>query len=164
MSELSLKKRVFSRLSYWIAFGFGSGLSPKAPGTCGTLVAIPLYLGLSVLPSWLYLLAVIVAFGIGVYVSSIVTRELGIEDFSGVVWDEIVGYWLTMLFVPPHIMWVILGFLLFRLFDIVKPFPISWVEKRVQGGLGIMLDDVLAAIPAWGILQCLCYYVERSVV
>ncbi len=162
MNELALKKRVFSRLSYWIAFGFGSGLSPKAPGTCGTLVAIPLYLGLSFLPGWLYLVVVLAGFGLGVYVSSIVTRELGVEDFSGVVWDEIVGYWLTMLFVPVHALWIVLGFLLFRLFDIVKPFPIGWVEKRVQGGLGIMLDDVLAAIPAWVILQGLCYYFEGS--
>lgn len=164
MNKLALKKRVFSRFSYWIAFGFGSGLSPKAPGTCGTLVAIPLYLGLSFLPNWLYLGAVLAGFGLGVYVSSVVTRELGVEDFSGVVWDEIVGYWLTMLFVPVHPLSIILGFLLFRIFDIAKPFPIGWVEKRVQGGLGIMLDDVLAAIPAWAILQGLCYYFEGSLV
>lgn len=153
MNQVTLRKRVFSRFSYWIAFGFGSGLAPKAPGTFGTLMAIPLYLALSSLPAWLYLSVVALAFIVGVYVASIVTRELGIEDFSGVVWDEMVGYWLTMMFVPVHALWIIVGFLLFRFFDILKPFPIGWVEKRVSGGLGIMLDDILAAVPAWIILQ-----------
>ncbi len=162
MSKLSLKKRVFSRFSYWIAFGFGSGLTPYAPGTWGTLAAVPLYLALSTLPGWLYLSIVVAAFILGVYVSSIVTRELGVEDFSGVVWDEMVGYWLTMLFIPVHWIWMVLGFVLFRFFDILKPFPIGWVEKRVQGGFGVMLDDVLAAIPAWMILKCLYHYFGGS--
>ncbi len=157
MKEI-LKKRVFSRLSYWLAFGFGSGLSPRAPGTCGTLAAIPIYLGLSFLSPVAYLFIVLCAFLLGVYVSSIVTNELGVEDFSGVVWDEMVGYWLTMTLIPLHIVWVCLGFVLFRFFDILKPFPICWVEKRVKGGLGIMLDDVLAAIPAFVILKALVHY------
>jgi phosphatidylglycerophosphatase A len=164
VNQALIKKHVFSRLSYWIAFGFGSGLSPWAPGTCGTLVAIPLYVALTFLPTIFYFFVVLCAFVLGVYISSIVTRELGVEDFSGVVWDEIVGYWLTMLFVPVHPIWMLVGFILFRLFDITKPFPIRWVEKRVQGGLGIMLDDVLAAVPAWIILQCICRFYEGSIV
>lgn len=158
MNNALLKKRVFSRFSYWLAFGFGSGLSPRAPGTCGTLAAIPLYFGLSFLPDSLYAVFVFFAFVVGVYVASIVTKELGVEDFSGVVWDEMVGYFLTMMFIPIHFTWMAIGFVLFRFFDILKPFPIGWIEKRVQGGFGIMLDDVLAAIPAWLILRCLVYY------
>lgn len=149
----TLSSKVWKNPVYFLAFGFGSGLSPIAPGTCGTLAAIPLYwlLSYSLLP--IYLLVTCVAFAVGVKVSDIVSHDLGEHDYKGIVWDEIVGYWLTMFMAPKGLWWVIAGFVLFRLFDIWKPWPISWVDQRVKGGLGIMVDDVLAAIPAWIILQ-----------
>lgn len=149
----TLANKVWQNPVYFIAFGFGSGLSPIAPGTCGTLAAIPFYWLLSSASLTIYLLVTCAAFILGVKVSDIVSRELGEHDYKGIVWDEIVGYLLTMLMVPKGLWWAIAGFILFRLFDIWKPWVISWVDKRIKGGLGIMLDDVLAAIPAWIILQ-----------
>ncbi len=152
-----LGTKVWQDPVYFIAFGFGSGLMPIAPGTWGTLAAIPLYLLLVGLPSWLYLLLTFLAFCLGVWVSDRVSRDLGEHDYSGIVWDEIVGYLLTMFMVPFSLGWMIAGFLLFRLFDIWKPQPIGFVDAKVKGGFGIMIDDVLAAIPAWLILQLLAW-------
>ena len=151
----TLSTNVFKKPVYFIAFGFGSGLSPVAPGTFGTIAAIPVYLLLSQCPWPIYLALTFAAFFLGVYVCDIVSRELGVHDYKGIVWDEVVGYLLVMFLAPKGVGWIILGFLLFRLFDIWKPQPIRWVDERVHGGLGIMLDDVIAAIPAWGILQLL---------
>lgn len=151
----TLANKVWQNPAYFIAFGFGSGLSPVAPGTCGTIAAIPLYWLLSFCSWPVYIALTCAAFILGVKVSDRVSRDLGEHDYKGIVWDEIVGYLLTMFLVPFGWLWAIAGFILFRLFDIWKPWPISWVDKRVHGGLGIMLDDVLAAIPAWIILQLL---------
>ena len=155
MSKLSTK--VWQDPSYFIAFGFGSGLLPVAPGTWGTLAAIPIYWLLLNTGSLVYLISVIVCFLLGVVVSDKVTRELGVQDYKGIVWDEVVGFLLTMFLAPVGIVWTLLGFLLFRLFDVWKPAPIGWVDEHVHGGLGIMLDDVLAAIPAWLVLQLLAW-------
>lgn len=155
MNRISLRETVWRNPSYFIAFGFGSGLIPVAPGTWGTLAAMPLYLLIMHLSPILYGLITVVAFCLGVYVCHRVSRELGVHDYSGIVWDEIVGYFITMFLAPPGVLWMVLGFCLFRLFDIWKPFPICWVDKKVKGGLGIMLDDVIAAIPAFIILQVL---------
>ena len=132
-----------------LAFGFGSGLAPKAPGTFGTLAAVPLYLLLAQLPLPLYLLVLVLAFGIGIWICDKTARDLGVHDHGGIVWDEFVGFWLTMLVAPPGWPWVVAGFVLFRLFDIVKPFPINWLDRHIKGGLGIMLDDALAGSFAW---------------
>jgi phosphatidylglycerophosphatase A len=152
-----IAKRVWQDPGYFIAFGFGSGLLPIAPGTWGTLAAIPLYLLISTLSLPLYLAVVLIAFVIGVLASAYVTRTLGEKDYGGIVWDEVVGYLLTMFMAPCGLFWIVAGFFLFRLFDIVKPPPIRWVDEQVAGGLGVMLDDVLAAVPAWLILQLLAY-------
>ncbi len=150
----ALFRKVFSSPSYCLAFGFGSGLSPIAPGTFGTLAAIPIYVILAfLLNAKAYLLVVLLAFVSGIWICQRVSRDLGEHDYAGIVWDEMVGYWLTMFLVPLHWFWMVLGFVLFRLFDIWKPYPIRAIDKRVGGGLGIMLDDVLAAIPAFFILQ-----------
>ena len=154
MTTLNLTQRVFSRLDYFLAFGFGSGLMPFVPGTFGTLAAIPVYCLMMYLPPGWYLALVVVAFLLGVKICDKVSRDMGVHDFSGIVWDEIVGYLITMYCVPIGIKWIFAGFFLFRLFDILKPGPIAWVDKKVGGGFGIMLDDVLAAIPALLILQC----------
>ncbi len=141
----------------WLAFGFGSGLAPVAPGTMGTLAALPLYCLLSVLPLWAYTLLVLAAFVVGVYVCGITSKRLGVPDYGGIVWDEFVGLWITLAAVPLHWKTLLAGFALFRLFDILKPWPIGWLDKKVHGGLGIMLDDALAGLYAWGLLQILLH-------
>ncbi len=143
-----------------LAFGFGSGLAPKAPGTFGTLAAIPLYLLLAQLPLAGYALALILAFGLGVWICDKTARDLGVHDHGGIVWDEFVGLWITLFVAPPEWWWIAVGFLLFRFFDIVKPFPISWFDKNVKGGLGIMLDDAIAGSFAWLCLQVLAIAVR----
>lgn len=136
-----------------LAFGFGSGLAPKAPGTFGTLAAIPfwwLMQGLS--PVW-YLSIVILTGLLGCYLCGVAAKKLGVHDHGGIVWDEMVGYWLTMFLAPAGWGWALYGFVLFRLFDIAKPPPINWADRQVRGGVGIMLDDILAAVYAGLVLQ-----------
>lgn len=159
MNQVNLAKRVWQDPAYFIAFGFGSGLLPAAPGTWGTLAAVPVYLLLAHLSWPLYLFAVIVAFILGVWVSDKVTNELGVQDYQGIVWDEVVGYLLTMFMAPHGFRWMVVGFLLFRLFDIWKPYPILVIDENVHGGMGVMLDDALAAIPACLILHLLAWSV-----
>jgi phosphatidylglycerophosphatase A len=156
MAQVSLKK-VWQDPAYFFAFGFGSGLAPFAPGTFGTLAALPLYFLLVLFPPQIYLVVTLIAFAVGVWICGKVSADLGVHDHSGIVWDEIVGFLLTMFLVPVHLIWVVVGFVLFRIFDIWKPYPIRWVDKRVSGGLGIMLDDVLAAVPAFFILQIISH-------
>ncbi|MDF1826942.1 MAG: phosphatidylglycerophosphatase A [Legionellaceae bacterium] len=156
MVQLSFKK-VWQDPIYFLAFGFGSGLAPFAPGTFGTVAALPLYFLLALLPPQIYLVMTLLAFVLGVWVCGKVSRDLGVHDHAGIVWDEIVGFLLTMFLVPVHLIWVVTGFMLFRIFDIWKPYPIRWVDKQVTGGLGIMVDDVLAAIPACFILQVISH-------
>lgn len=131
-----------------LAFGFGSGLAPKAPGTAGTLAAVPLYLLLTPLSAVGYLAVVLVVALAGIWICGSASRKLGSHDHPGIVWDEFAGFLVTM--IPASGSWVSLvaGFVLFRLFDIWKPWPISVADKKVGGGLGIMLDDLLAGIPA----------------
>lgn len=148
MSQTNLVNKVWQDPVYFIAFGFGSGLMPKAPGTWGTLAAIPLYLLIAYFHWSVYLSITLLAFILGVWVSDKVTKDLGIHDYKGIVWDEVVGYLLTMFLVPKGFVWMLWGFILFRIFDIWKPYPISYVDRKIHGGFGIMLDDVLAAIPA----------------
>ncbi|WP_133127017.1 phosphatidylglycerophosphatase A family protein [Legionella nagasakiensis] len=157
MNAIKLSNRVWQDPVYFIAFGFGTGLMPIAPGTWGTLAAIPVYLLLTSSAWSVYLICTIAAFLLGVYVSEKVSTDLGVHDYSGIVWDEVVGYLFTMFLAPSGVVWMIIGFLLFRIFDIWKPQPIRLIDKQVRGGLGIMLDDLLAAIPAWVILQLLAW-------
>jgi phosphatidylglycerophosphatase A len=140
--------KVWQNPIYFLAFGFGSGLLKKAPGTWGTCAAIPLYCFIASTSLLAYALIIGIAFAAGVYICQSVTNDLGLEDYSGIVWDEIVGYLITMYGLPFHWIWMVLGFGLFRVLDIYKPQPIRWVERQVPGGLGIMLDDVLAGLAA----------------
>lgn len=143
----------------WIALGFGTGLSPVAPGTCGTLVAVPLYLLLALLPWAAYVGAVVLLFGLGVWASERIVRALGRDDPQVVVFDEMVGYWITMLPVlAGHWLWLLLGFILFRLFDIVKPWPIRGLDREVGGGLGTMLDDALAGLYAAIVMAAVAWW------
>lgn len=157
MDQVSLVKRVWQDPAYFIAFGFGSGLMPVAPGTWGTLAAMPVYLMLMNCHWSLYLTITVLAFVLGVWVSDKVGRDLGINDYKGIVWDEVVGYLLTMFLAPKGLFWMILGFILFRIFDIWKPQPIRYMDRKIHGGLGVMLDDALAAIPAGLILQLVAW-------
>lgn len=152
-------KTVFSSPIHFLAFGFGSGLSPKAPGTMGTLMAIPLYLLLTGLPLWGYLLAVTLVSVAGIWICGESSRRLGVHDHGGIVWDEFAGFLLTMTAAPQGWQWILLGFVLFRLFDIWKPWPIRVADNRVDGGLGIILDDLLAGVYAWLLLQLIARFV-----
>jgi len=143
-----ISPRLLRNPLHFLSLGFGSGLSPFAPGTLGTLFAIPPYLLLAQLPLAYYLLAILVAFAIGVYLCGYTSRALGEHDHSGIVWDEFVGFWITMIAVPATWQWILAGFVLFRLFDIVKPWPVKVADQKMKGGFGIMFDDVLAALYA----------------
>lgn len=139
--------------SGFLAFGFGSGLAPFAPGTFGTLAAIPPYLLMAQL-SWPgYAFMLLLTFVLGIYLCEQTSKNLGVHDHGGIVWDEFVGLWITLFMIPFEWHWLLLGFVLFRFFDIIKPFPIKWLDQKVQGGLGIMIDDVLAGVFAWLILM-----------
>jgi len=150
-------RQMVSRPEHLFAFGFGSGLAPKAPGTFGTLAEVHIYWVIQDLLLPLYLLWLLVTFVAGVYWCQRSSQALGVHDHGGIVWDEMFGYWLTMLLAPAGWLWMLLGFVLFRAFDILKPWPIGWVDRRLGGGLGIMLDDALAAVYAWVLLQGLAY-------
>jgi phosphatidylglycerophosphatase A len=136
-----------------LAFGFGSGLVPVAPGTAGTLAALPLYLLLRQLPSEAYVAMVALLFLLGLPVCGHAARRLGVHDHPAIVWDEIVGYLAAMTYAPPGALWMAAGFALFRFFDILKPWPIRWCDRRVGGGFGIMLDDLLAGAFTAALLQ-----------
>lgn len=146
------------RLLHFAAIGFGAGAVPRAPGTFGTLMAVPLYLLLRELAPPVYLAVVVVLFVAGIGICRAGQRYFAVYDHPAIVWDEIVGFLVTMVLAPPGWIWIVIGFALFRLFDIWKPFPIRILERRVQGGLGTMLDDVVAALYSFVVLQALAYY------
>ncbi|WP_417226548.1 phosphatidylglycerophosphatase A [Amphritea sp.] len=143
---------------HFLAFGLGSGASPWAPGTAGTIAAIPLFLLIQPLSLFWYAVVLLVTFVVGIYLCGKTSEDMGVHDHGGIVWDEFVGYWITMFAAPPGWLWIVIGFVLFRLFDILKPWPISWADKQVAGGMGIMLDDVLAGVMALVVLQLLAVY------
>ena len=152
---------VFSSPVHFLAFGLGSGLAPKAPGTFGTLAAVPFYWLLAMLPLWAYGAVVMMAAIVGVWICGESSRRLGVHDHSGIVWDEFVGLWITLFAAPQGWLWLIAGFALFRLFDIWKPWPIRVADHQVSGGFGIMLDDILAGLYALASLQLLAWFVAR---
>lgn len=129
---------------HFLSLGFGSGLAPKAPGTAGTLAAIPLVIVLSWGGPVFFALATLVACVVGIYLCGATARALGVHDHPAIVWDEVAGFMVAMLFVPVNWMTLLVAFALFRLFDILKPWPIRYFDRHVHGGLGIILDDILA--------------------
>lgn len=145
-------RQVLKNPACFLAFGFGSGLAPIAPGTFGTLAAVPLYLAASGLSWPIYLLLVLALFAAGIWICGECERVLGVQDHSGIVWDEFVGFLVTMIAVPASWQTVIAGFLLFRLFDVWKPWPVRYFDRQVHGGLGVMLDDLLAGLYAGSVL------------
>lgn len=157
---------ILTTWEHFIAYGFGSGLAPKAPGTWGTLVGLPFWF----LLHWLapeplaYVGACVLLFVFGCWICGESSRLLGLHDAPGIVFDEIVGFLITcfpLLYLPADAAewpWLIAAFVLFRFFDIIKPWPIRWLDRKVEGGLGIMIDDVLA-----GIFAALCIVVAFQV-
>ncbi len=150
---------IWSNPIHILAFGFGAGLAKNAPGTVGTLVAVPLYLLLLPVSLFAYVAITALLALFGIWLCQVTARDLGVHDHPGIVWDEIVGYLVTMTAAPSGFWWIVVGFGLFRLFDIWKPWPISVADRAVSGGLGIMLDDVIAGVYAWVILQLIAVWV-----
>jgi len=139
--------RLTSSLAGWIACGFGSGLAPKAQGTSGSLAALLPWLLLRQLPLPLYALAMVLAFALGVWACNVAGRALGVDDHRSLVWDEFVGQWIALVPALLAPWWAVLaGFALFRLFDVGKPWPIGWLDRHLKGGLGVMVDDVVAGV------------------
>jgi len=140
---------LFKNPVHILATGLGSGLSPKAPGTVGSLLAVFVYIvALNGLPALVQGIIIGVTLLAGFYICGKTAKDWNAHDHKAIVWDEWVGQWMVLMVVPPTtISWVV-GFLLFRLFDVFKPWPISWADRSLHGGVGIMLDDVLAALAA----------------
>ena len=135
-----------SHPAHFIALGFGAGLAPVAPGTFGTLLAIPIAMALRATLPDPFLFVAIVAFAlIGIWVCGITGRDLGVPDHGAIVWDEVVAFLLVLYFVGDDALRVAIAFLLFRLFDIFKPPPIRQLDRAMKNGTGVMLDDLLAA-------------------
>ncbi|SBS37298.1 Phosphatidylglycerophosphatase A [Marinomonas spartinae] len=145
---------------HFLAFGLGSGAAPKAPGTFGTLAAIiPFFFIWQYLSDIQYFFMLVAASLLGIFLCHKTAKDLGVHDHSGIVWDEFVGFWITMWLAPTGWLYIAVGFVLFRLFDILKPWPISWFDKNVHGGFGIMIDDILAGVAAFAVMQLLAHFV-----
>lgn len=145
----------------WIASGLGVGLSPRAPGTVGSLAALlPWWFFLRHLSLPWYIASLAIAFIIGVWAANWVIAKTRIEDPSVVVWDEFVGLWIALLLAPNGWPWMLGGFALFRVFDIWKPWPVRWADRKLHGGVGAMLDDVLAGVYAFLLLQGAAFFLR----
>lgn len=149
--------KVWQSPLYFFAFGLGSGTMPVAPGTFGTLMAIPFYMWLAQLSHFHYLLFVVLFIACASWVCTIVSKEIAIDDHPGMCIDEFAGFFVTMLYVPYGLKWIILGFVLFRFFDIFKPWPIKYVDRNIHSGFGMVLDDVLAGLFSCALIQLIRY-------
>ncbi|WP_245570629.1 phosphatidylglycerophosphatase A family protein [Arenimonas composti] len=146
----------------WIAAGFGAGFSPWAPGTVGSLAAlVPWWFLLRDLSLPVYLAVLVATFVLGCWAAHWTIRRTGIEDPSVVVWDEYVGMWIALILLPAGWPWVVAAFALFRLFDIWKPWPVSWADSKLHGGFGAMLDDAFAGLWALALLQLGAWLLSR---
>lgn len=134
--------------AHFFGLGFGSGLAPKAPGTFGTIVGFPLYFLIATFDLALQLSIIAALFLVGIYFCEVTGKSLGVSDHGGIVWDEIVAMMLVLAFTPNQWQWWLVAFILFRLFDIWKPFPIRQFDAKLKNGFGVMFDDLLAAIYA----------------
>ncbi len=153
MSETPAARPNLRNPVHLLAFGFGTGLSPYAPGTAGTVLAVFLYLSLAALPLPFYVAICAALFFAGIWICGKTSRDLEAPDHGGIVFDEIVGFLVAMTALPRSWPWLLSGFVLFRALDILKPWPIGWVERRFRGGFAIMADDLLAGLVTLGLLQ-----------
>jgi phosphatidylglycerophosphatase A len=154
---LPVPRSVWEKPTHFIAFGFGSGAIPVAPGTFGTFMAIPFYLMMQPLSTGHYFILLIIITALSMWLCDKVSKEINVHDHQGMCLDEIVGYLVTMFSAPHGFRWMLWGFLLFRLFDIVKPWPINLIDQKVKGGVGVILDDVLAGIYSFIVLHILSW-------
>ncbi len=167
--DRSLVRNFIDHPVHWLAFGFGAGLAPRMPGTVGTLVGVAFFWPLQCGGPGIYVAITLLLAGVGVPLCSASARSLGVHDHPSIVWDEVVGYLVTMLpavaLSPlPHLwFWAAVGFTLFRLFDIAKPGPIRWLDRRMHGGFGIMVDDLAAGVAGAGCLWLLLWLALRQV-
>ncbi len=157
-----LPKSVWRKPLHFLAFGFGAGTIPFAPGTFGTLIAIPIYLALAWMPVYFYILTVFCITLGSIWICNRVEKELNIHDHPGMCLDEIAGYLITMIYAPAGLLAILLGFLLFRLFDIWKPWPIRRLDQNLSGGFGTVIDDVLAGIYALICLQMILFIIGQT--
>jgi phosphatidylglycerophosphatase A len=142
-----------------LATGFGAGYSPIASGTAGTLIAIPIYFFISAIPSPIYEITLAAFFFLSIWISENAEMFFKRKDDGRIVIDEMMGFFITMLWVPKTARFIVIGFFLFRFFDILKPFPIRQLEKKIKGGFGVVLDDVLAGIYANIILRLIYFFI-----
>lgn len=156
------RRALLSHPAGWVATVLGAGLSPQAPGTAGSLVALlPWWFLLRNLSPGVYVAVLAAGFVLGVWACGVCDRRLGLHDQGALVWDEVIGMWIALLVAPPQWWWMMVGFVLFRLFDIWKPWPVSWADRRVHGGLGVMLDDLVAGLYALVVLQLIALAVRN---
>ena len=141
-------KFLFKNPAHFLALGFGSGLAKKAPGTFGTLVGLPLFWLISGQSFSIQLAIITILFIVGIYFCDVAGKNLGVADHGSIVWDEIVAMMLVLALTPISVTFWLIAFLLFRLFDIWKPFPIRQFDAKLKNGFGVMFDDLLAAIYA----------------
>lgn len=147
----------------WFALGFGSGLSPVAPGTAGSLLAAVLWwFFMAGQPLWLQILVLVAGFELGVRASNWMIARTGIKDPGFIVWDECIGMGIALLFVPKTLLGYATAFALFRLFDIVKRGPVGWADKHFSGGFGVMFDDVLAGLLALASVQLALHFFSNG--
>ncbi len=153
------KKQIIKNPVHFLAFGLGLGFLPYMPGTFGTLLGVLIYClnnyYFSISPS----IILIISFIMGIYICGRTAKDINHHDHPGIVFDEVVGYFVTMLYIKFNTLNVVLGFILFRIFDIVKPWPINYIDKKVSGGFGIIIDDILAGIYANLVLRLILFYV-----
>ena len=153
------RRALLSTPAGWLACGFGSGLAPVAQGTFGSLAAILPWLLLRQLSLPLNLLIIAIGFVIGVWACDVAGRKLGVDDHRSLVWDEFVGQWIALLPALLAPWWaIVIGFALFRLFDVWKPWPIGYLDRHLKGGLGVMMDDVIAGLFAAIVLKLVLMY------
>ena len=145
-------KTIMSDPVHLLAFGFGSGLAPVAPGTFGTLAAVPLVAITWQLPLWMRIALCVLLLAGGTWICGRSARRLGVHDYGGIVMDEIASFYLLMLLLPVGWWWMGAAFVLFRFFDVIKPWPIRTIDRHVGGGFGIMVDDVVAALFAAAVI------------
>lgn len=153
-------RRLLAEPDLLLTTGFGSGLAPRAPGTVGTVAALALYLPLSLLPMPVYAVVIVAVLALGIWLSGRVADRLAIKDPGFIVIDEFVGLWIACFALPAGWIWLIVAFAAFRAFDILKPWPVSWCDRELPGGFGIMLDDVVAGLMALAVIQLLAQGVQ----
>ena len=146
-------RTIWTNPIHFTACAFGFGALPWMPGTWATLAAIPLVIALKHFPEWLYVLVTIILVLAGIYLCEVFNRDIGTDDHPACAWDELASFLIVMIGAPTTAFYLILGFSLFRGFDILKPWPIRWCDRNIHGGIGVMLDDVLAALFSLAILH-----------